>query len=424
MKILHLSKRDSGGGAADGFVRIHKALLGQGVDSVAYVMRRRRHDVPSFSAPSLLSAFQGYRWMLGRAWAKRRRFAQKPVGVYDFDAEGNFPAEPIIRHALGLASRWDLVLVHWSGGFVNPESVRRIADALGARVALWQVDMAHATGGCHSTRGCEKYRHGCGACPLLKSDDPGDVSARQSAERRRAWEAARPIIYAPSGWSARQAQASSVLRGMELHVIPIPLDLEILKPGSSRDARVVLGLPAEGRVLLVRGIDPAIPYKGFAVFTEALRHLDGLLAASGSRLHVAVVGEPGLVPADLRNIACTDLGPLRGDAALAAAYQACDFFVSPSTNDAGPMMVGEAMSCGRPVVAFPVGSAVDLVEDGMNGRIVPAIGSVAGLAEALQNYVVMDGSQLSLEQQASSRIARKVLSPEYFREQIKASVTK
>jgi len=424
MKILHLCKMDSGGGAADGFVRIHTALLSQGVDSVACVMRRHRHDVPSFSAPSLLSAAQRCRWMLGRAWAKRRRLALKPVGVYDFDAEGNFPADPIARHALGLASRWDLVLVHWSGGFVNPASVRRIADALGARIALWQVDMAHATGGCHSARGCEKYRRGCGACPLLKSEDPGDVSARQSAERRRAWEAVKPILYAPSRWSARQALESSILRGMELRVIPIPLDLDILEPGSSRDARGALGLPVEERVLLVRGIDPAITYKGFALFTEALRLLDGLLATSGSRLHVAVVGEPGLVPSGLRTIRCTDLGPLRGDAALAAAYQACDFFVSPSTNDAGPMMVGEAMSCGRPVVAFPVGSAADLVEDGVNGRIVTPIGSVAGLAEAIQNYVVMDGSQLLLEQQASAEVARRVFSPAHFREQITDSLTK
>jgi hypothetical protein len=158
MRILHLSKMDAGGGAADGFVRIHKALLVQGVESVAYVMRRTRVDVPLVEARSLLSPLQRVAWGLGRIWAKLRRLTTKAMGVYDFDAEANFPAQPIICHARTLSARWDLVVVHWSGGFVRPETVRDIASALGARVALWQVDMAHATGGCHSSLGCTRYR--------------------------------------------------------------------------------------------------------------------------------------------------------------------------------------------------------------------------------------------------------------------------
>ncbi|MDQ1327252.1 MAG: hypothetical protein QG641_532, partial [Candidatus Poribacteria bacterium] len=60
-------------------------------------------------------------------------------------------------------------------------------------------------------------------------------------------------------------------------------------------------------------------------------------------------------------------GMLRDDNALAAAYQAADLFVCPSIEDAGPMMINEAVMCGTPVVSFDVGVAFDLVHNGITG---------------------------------------------------------
>jgi glycosyltransferase involved in cell wall biosynthesis len=410
---------DTGGGAADGFVRIHQALLGQGAESVAYVLKQKRRDVPMVAAKGLLSPWQKLVWGLGRAFAKVKRFGVKPVGVYDFDAEANFPAEPIIRHARGRSAKWDLVLVHWSGGFVRPEAVREIAQALGARVALWQVDMAHATGGCHSNLGCEKYRTGCGACPLIASTESHDVSSVQAARRARLWKELDAIVLAPSGWSARQAKDSFILRDLELRTFPIPLDLAVLRPvADASAARRELGLPAEGRIALVRALDPGLTYKGFGLFLEALRQLD----AEGVALHVAVIGDRGFVPAGFRHVGITELGPQRGDAALARAYQAADFFVSPSTNETGPMMAGEAMVCGRPLIAYPIGIAPDLIEQGRNGTIIQPVGDVAALAAALREYAEMPAAELAARQQAAADSAGRIFSARYFSEQVQAAL--
>ena len=417
MKILHLSKMDTGGGAADGFVRIHQALLGQGAESVAYVLKQKRRDVPMVDAKGLLSPWQKLVWGLGRAFAKVKRFGVKPVGVYDFDAEANFPAEPIIRHARGRSAKWDLVLVHWSGGFVRPEAVREIAQALGARVALWQVDMAHATGGCHSNLGCQKYQTGCGACPLLSSSDPQDISSVQAKRRAQLWEELGVAVLAPSGWSARQAKDSFILRDLELRTFPIPLDLAVLRPAADASAaRRELGLPAEGRIVLVRALDPGLVYKGFGLFLEALKQLD----EQGVALHVAVIGDRGFVPAGFRHVGITELGPQRGDAALARAYQAADFFVSPSTNETGPMMAGEAMVCGRPLIAYPIGIAPDLIEQGRNGTIIQPVGDVAALAATLRTYAEMPAAELAARQQAAADSAGRIFSARYFSEQVQA----
>lgn len=416
MKILHLSKMDTGGGAADGFVRIHQALLGQGVESVAYVLKQKRRDVPMVAAKGLLNPWQKLVWGLGRALAKVKRFGVKPVGVYDFDAEANFPAEPIIRHARARSAKWDLILVHWSGGFVRPEAVREIAQALGARVALWQVDMAHATGGCHSNLGCQKYQTGCGACPLLASSDPQDISSVQAARRAQLWKELDVAILAPSGWSARQAKESFTLGGRELRSFPIPLDLSVLRTADMLSARQALGLPLEGRIVLVRALDPGLTYKGFGLFLEALRQLDD----QGLALHVAVIGDRGFLPGGFRHVTFTELGPQRGDAALARAYQAADFFVSPSTNETGPMMAGEAMACGRPLIAYPIGIAPDLVEQGRNGTLVEPVGDVAALAAAVRAYAEMPAAELAARQQAAADSAGRIFSARYFAEQVQA----
>ena len=418
MKILHLSKMDTGGGAADGFVRIHRALLAEGHHSVAYVIKQKRHDVPAMvDARRLLGPLDKLAWGIGRVWAKLRRLHLKPVGVYDFDAEANYPAEPIIRHARAQAEQWDLVIVHWSGAFVRPEAIREIAEALGARVALWQVDMAHATGGCHSNLGCASYQTGCGACPLLSSSDPKDVSFIQAQRRNRIWKELGAVVLAPSGWSARQAQESFVLRDLELRTFPIPLDLAALRPTADASAaRRELALPAEGRIVLVRALDPSLTYKGFALFLEALRRLDD----QGVALHVAVIGDRGFVPAGFRHIGITELGPQRGDTALARAYQAADFFVSPSTNETGPMMAGEAMACGRPLIAYPIGIAPDLIEQGRNGTLVEPVGDVAALAAAIRTYAEMPAAALAAQQQAAADSAGRIFSTGYFAEKVQA----
>jgi glycosyltransferase involved in cell wall biosynthesis len=420
MKILHLSKMDSGGGAADGFVRIHRALLAEGHESVAYVIKQKRHDVPAMvDARKLLGPFEKLAWGLGRAWAKLRRLHLKPIGVYDFDAEANFPAEPIVRDARVRAEKWDLVLVHWSGGFVHPETIREIAEALNARVALWQIDMAHATGGCHSSLGCEKYQTGCGACPLIGSTDLKDVSEVQAERRARIWKELGAVVLAPSGWSARQAKESFTLGGLELRTFPIPLDLAVLKPAADQLAvRRKLGLPVEGRIVLVRALDPALTYKGFGLFLAALRRLDD----QDVTLHIAVIGDRGFIPAGFRHITFTELGPQRGDAALASAYQAADFFVGPSTNETGPMMAGEAMACGRPLIAYPIGIAPDLIEQGRNGTLVEPVGEVAALAAAIRAYAEMPAAELAARQQAAADSAGRIFSAGYFAQQVQAAL--
>src|SRR6185369_3592800 len=63
------------------------------------------------------------------------------------------------------------------------------------------------------------------------------------------------------------------------------------------------------------------------------------------------------------------VGHLNNDITLALAYQAADVFVCPSVEEAGPMMIPEAMLCGLPVAAFETGGAPDIIKHRQTGYL-------------------------------------------------------
>jgi glycosyltransferase involved in cell wall biosynthesis len=107
-----------------------------------------------------------------------------------------------------------------------------------------------------------------------------------------------------------------------------------------------------------------------------------------------VIGGTGPEIAAIQRLAASDpsirvLGYVPDDE-LPALYQDADLFVLPSRSGEGFGLVAlEAMASGLPVLATSSGGVVDIVKDGVNGRLVPP-NDVPALAEAL-NRLVDDG---------------------------------
>jgi glycosyltransferase involved in cell wall biosynthesis len=110
------------------------------------------------------------------------------------------------------------------------------------------------------------------------------------------------------------------------------------------------------------------------------------------------------------------LGMLGDDRSLALAYSAADVFVSPSVEDAGPMMVNEAMACGVPVVATAVGTAPDFIRDGETGWLAGVhdpFGLARGMA-ALLHANDRDGFGHRCRRVAVERFAPAVVAASYM----------
>jgi glycosyltransferase involved in cell wall biosynthesis len=71
---------------------------------------------------------------------------------------------------------------------------------------------------------------------------------------------------------------------------------------------------------------------------------------------------------------------------LPAYYSLMDIFVHPSLRDGMPNAVLEAMACGVPVIATPVGGVLDVLEDGVNGRTIP-VNDADGLAKVAEDLL-------------------------------------
>lgn len=76
-------------------------------------------------------------------------------------------------------------------------------------------------------------------------------------------------------------------------------------------------------------------------------------------------------------------------------YKAADLFVLPTREDIWGLVINEAMAFGLPVIATDMClGAVELIENGVNGYIVPA-NNCAKLAEAMKKILLTDETMMS-----------------------------
>jgi glycosyltransferase involved in cell wall biosynthesis len=176
-------------------------------------------------------------------------------------------------------------------------------------------------------------------------------------------------------------------------VIPHGVDLERFSSLSSReDVRRELGLSKEDTLVgTVARLDEE--RKGIAEFIK----MAALLAQGRPQVRFVVVGE-GRLRRDLESQAarlglagrCLFTG-YRQDVPLLLA--AMDIAVFPSTYEAGPYVLLEAMAMSRAVVITPTGLAVDIIQSGVNGILVPFrhLGAMCDAVETLVGDPAMAG---------------------------------
>jgi len=196
-----------------------------------------------------------------------------------------------------------------------------------------------------------------------------------------------------AGWTLRHAAAvgvvADVLRrtldgiggGAPCTVLPNGVDLEQFAPGNARDARRALGIAEDARVVLYVG--RLADGKGLDTLLEAF----GVLRTAVPNSWLALVGSGPLQARLERRILADGMARsvrLPGEApyeVIPRWMQAADVVVLPSEAEGMPNVVREALACGRPVVATPVGDVPRVLSTDA-GALVPP-GNSAVLADAL-----------------------------------------
>lgn len=169
---------------------------------------------------------------------------------------------------------------------------------------------------------------------------------------RRALARARALV-AWCGWAKESLVLDYAIPPHRVTVVHPGVDLSLFRPGMRRRSGPL-------RVLFVGG---DFARKGGPDLLEATRGLGDEVALD------LVTGAP--VPEAARPGCRVHLGLAPQSPELVALYREADVFVLPSRGDCFPQAVAEAMACGLPVVASPVGAIPDMVADGVNGCLVP-----------------------------------------------------
>ncbi|MHC1753252.1 glycosyltransferase [Humidesulfovibrio sp.] len=357
MRVTFLNTFDDQGGAARAAFRTFRAVSAlPGVETV-FITRKKASGHPGVQEDrSPLTLLYGDEASTHDQRALKRQHPDRSRVPFSVNRLRD------TVHQTVRGTRPDLVHLHWpNAGFLRLESL----PLLGAPVVWTLHDMWPFTGVCHYSGGCQKYLQGCGACPLLASANAQDVSARVYARKAAAYAKTALHAAAPSHWLAQLARTAPLLAGVPVDVVPNGLDTEVFAPQDRTAARAALGLPREGRLVLL-GADHALSdaRKGCSALLAALA---GHAGPESPPARCVVFGNtPEQTPAGNALL----LGPLRDDRTLAQVYSACDLYAFPSTQDNLPNTVVEALACGLPVLAFDVGGLADLVRHGENGMLV------------------------------------------------------
>jgi glycosyltransferase involved in cell wall biosynthesis len=232
------------------------------------------------------------------------------------------------------ARAFDLVDAHYF--YPDGVAAARVADALGLPLVI-------------SARGSDINL--IGDMPFARRRMLGAASRAQA------------LIAVSAALAAKMAALG--MPAERIHVLRNGVDSSLFAPAPQPDARRRLALDERARWVL--GVGNLVHEKGFELLVRAVAQMP--------HVRLLLVGEGPLRNA-LRALGA-ELAPGRVEfrdnmpqAELRFVYSACDVLALPSLREGWPNVVLEAMSCGTPVVAAPVGGVPEMLGGDAPGSMV------------------------------------------------------
>ena len=405
MHILHVNHSDLVGGAARAAYRIHRSLVGAGVDSRMRVIQKISEDPTVQAGPPVADPIR--RRIHGR-------LTQLPL-------RGFRTANPILHTAAwpdtGLgrelnACKADLLNLHWLGfGTLSVKEIGRLHKPV-----VWTLhDMWAFCGAEHYADDTSGNRFRTGYLTENCPPDERSKDLNRMTWTRKAKHWSRPMqIVCPSRWLASMARESALFWDWPVHVIPYPIDQAVWRPIPKPVARSALGVDLGARLVLI-GAPGGLrdPRKGGDLALAALKRLAAGPNAPDSLL---VFGQS--VPTDKPELPLPTrfLGRLQDDISLVLAYSAADVFVMPSRQDNLPNTVIESLACGTPVVAFNIGGLPDMIDHRQNGWLAQPFDTTdlaAGIAWVLADMPRRAALCTAARATAETRFTESVVASKY-----------
>ena len=343
MNVLLFSTSERSGGGAIAARRLMEALNKNGVKAKMMVRDKQSDAVTVCKVGNKVPKFLERLSVLPRCGFSRERMWQADIANIGID----ITRTQEFREA-------DIIHLHWvCQGMLSLDGIERIMKS-GKRIIWTLHDEWPYLGVCHYRGDCIESE--CRHCPILCGSLPFSIYKRKQSLYQR-WH---PIFVGCSQWITGQARRAMPSERVEHINNCIPSAL--FHPTDMQQARQVLSLPQDKRLLLFCSQKVTDERKGIAYLTEALQQIPT------SELHLVIVGKDAKQIPLPDNVGITRIGAVN-EQEMPLLYNAVDVFRTPSLQDNLPNTIAEAMSCGTPCVGFDVGGIPEMIDHLENGYV-------------------------------------------------------
>ncbi len=214
-----------------------------------------------------------------------------------------------------------------------------------------------------------------------------------SLERRMMANAGRSLFLPVSTIAADALRREYAVASYRVRVVHPGVDVERFagpdRAACRAEIRARHGIGESDLLVLFVGMNFEV--KGLDAVVAAVAAARRARPDAGIRLLVVGKGDAGKYGGLARSLGIGDAVAFAGPKAegVERYYRAADLFAMPSLFDTFGMAVLEAMAAGLPVIVSPTVGAKDVVEDGVNGYVVPAPGDADAVGRAI--VAIADG---------------------------------
>lgn len=311
----------------------------------------------------------------------------KPGHCFFYRKESNppVPSKDILDK---ITKTYDLVFVVFWQTMLSFESIDKIYDKLHCQIHFCGVDYSQMSGGCHFTGDCQRFMTGCGCCPAFYSNNKNDFTAWNVKYRKNVYEKVKPIVYG-NQYMMDFYKKSYLLKDARCELNPsMIIDTDVFRPLEESTIRLKYEIPDEKKYILFfacQNLDDS--RKGMMYLIDALHLLYKSMPERANMILVMMAGNgydkvKDLIPFEAKSIGYVPMNT------LPELFSISTLFVCPAVNDAGPMMVGQSLSCGTPVVGFDMGSVRQLVKNQNTGICVP-LKNASALADGMKSILLL-----------------------------------
>ncbi len=205
---------------------------------------------------------------------------------------------------------------------------------------VWTIhDPWVISGHCIHHFNCDKWKKGCGDCPLLETYIPmaKDNTALNHEIKRLAIQDSDIDFVVGSNWIFNKLKQSEIFKDKNIHKIPFGVDRNVFKPKDKKLIRDSLSIPNDALVLIARC--QRSEFKGFDYVEYVMENL----ITDKEKILLVVDAAHESSSSNYRSI---NYGWVVEDEKLSDLYNASDILLMPSIVDTFGMMAIEAMSCG------------------------------------------------------------------------------